>query len=177
MPATSRRPPQGAIPAVNAMDTSDWKTSTALHTTHARIDGQPVKVLFDEGSQVNILSTEVVRRLHIQTTRLSQSQLVRFPNNDTSTITDYIPSLTVAFPAIRLSNKLIRLFFHTSLLVMNTRMDMILGVPFLRYWNHFSLLQWFSSRHWAIRPSCDYSAPHHSFYGTMSHPILPCCSS
>ena len=50
-------------------------------------------------------------------------------------ITEYIPHLVTVFPAIRLNNKLVRLFFNTSLLVMNTRIDMILGVPFMRYWN------------------------------------------
>ena len=135
MPATLRQSPQGAIPAVNAMNHIDWKTSTALHTTHARVEGQPIKVLFDEGSQVNIISIDAVRRLKLQPSPLSQSQLVRFPNNEMSKLTEYIPYLITVFPAIRLNNKLVRLFFNTSLLVMNTRIDMILGVPFMRYWN------------------------------------------
>ena len=67
MPDTPRQSSPGAIPAVNAMNHADWKTSTALHTTHARVEGQPIKVLFDEGSQVNIISLDAVRRLKLET--------------------------------------------------------------------------------------------------------------
>ena len=106
-----------------------------LHTTTARISGESVNVLFDEGSQVNIIATSIVERLGLKRMPLKNPQDVRFPNNEATRITHFVPNVILTFPGLRLDNRAIRLYFFTTLLVMPTRIDAILGIPFLRYWN------------------------------------------
>ena len=58
-----------------------------------------------------------------------------FPNGQHADITHFVPHLFPAFPAIRLNNEFLRLHFSTTALIMETHYPLILGVPFLRYWN------------------------------------------
>ena len=94
--------------------------------------------MFDEGSQLNVISTTVVERLGLQTSALQKPQAVRYPNNQGDTITHYVPSVMVTFSAIRLNAQPVRLYFRMPLLVLNTHVELLLGVPFLRYWNIMS---------------------------------------
>ena len=58
--------------------------------------------MFDEGSQLNVISTTVVERLGLQMSVLQKPQAVRYPNNQGDTITHYVSAVTIAFSAIRL---------------------------------------------------------------------------
>ena len=58
-----------------------------------------------------------------------------FPNGQHADITHFVPHLFPVFPAIRLNNEFLRLHFSTTALIMETHYPLILGVPFLRYWN------------------------------------------
>ena len=125
----------GTVHNMNTTHHDMWRTSTLLHTTTAHVENQPVCVMFDEGSQLNVISTAVVERLALQTSVLQKSQSVRYPNNQGDTITHYVPAVTITFSAIRLDAQPVRLYFRMPLLVLNTHVELLLGVPFLRYWN------------------------------------------
>ena len=116
------------------LDTS-WKLSKRLLTSITRINNHPVPVLFDEGSQVNVITSAIVRQCNLQTKPLSQPRRIIFPNGQHVEINAMVPSLPVTFPAIRLNNEFIRLHFTTNALVMDTHYPLLLGIPFLRFWN------------------------------------------
>ena len=67
---------------------------------------------------------------------LKNPQDVRFPNNEATRITHFVPNVVLTFPALRLDNRAIRLYFFATLLVMPTRIDTILGIPFLTLLEH-----------------------------------------
>ena len=52
--------------------------------------------------------------------------------------TYYIDRLVITFPALRPNNEFIRLHFTVSTLLLDTHHEMILGIPFLRYYNVIS---------------------------------------
>ena len=114
--------------------------------------------MFDEGSQVNVISTKAAKRLALTTKTLLQPRHLLFPNGQQATIQDYVTSLIVTFPAIRLNNEFIRIHFNVSAIVFDTHHEMVLGVPFLRYWNvvshhcNGSLMVTANSGHHAIIP-------------------------
>ena len=112
-----------------------WKTSKRLLTSITRIDNNPISVLFDEGSQVNVIAPLTVQQCNLQTKPLTQSRHIVFPNGHHVEIKAYVPSLPITFPAIRLNNEFIRLHFTTNALVMDTHYPLLLGIPFLRFWN------------------------------------------
>ena len=61
-----------------------------------------------------------------------------FPNGQSTEITHYIDRLVITFPALRPNNEFIRLHFTVSTLLLDTHHEMILGIPFLRYYNVIS---------------------------------------
>ena len=58
-----------------------------------------------------------------------------FPNADSVEITHCVKDLPITFPAVLLDNTFIRLHFNITALVMSSHYPLIIGVPFLRYWN------------------------------------------
>ena len=127
-------PQQSNIPPSPIFDTA-WKTSKKLLTSITRIHNHPVPVLFDEGSQVNVITSAIVRQCTLQTKPLPQPRRVLFPNGQYVEINEFVPFLPVTFPAIRPNNEFIRLHFTTNALVMDTHYPLLLGIPFLRFWN------------------------------------------
>ena len=159
MPTTSRQDcSSGTSSQINHIDVETWRQSKELLTSIARIQGEQVSVLFDEGSQVNVISTTTAKRLTLTTKTLLQPRRLLFPNGQQATIQDYVTSLIVTFPAIRLNNEFIRIHFNVSAIVFDTHHEMVLGVPFLRYWNvvshhcNGSLMVTANSGHHAIIP-------------------------
>ena len=159
MPTTSRQDcSSGTSSQINHIDVETWRQSKELLTSIARIQGEQVSVLFDEGSQVNVISTKAANRLALTTKTLLQPRHLLFPNGQQATIQDYVTSLIVTFPAIRLNNEFIRIHFNVSAIVFDTHHEMVLGVPFLRYWNvvshhcNGSLMVTANSGHHAIIP-------------------------
>ena len=106
-----------------------------LLTSITRICDHPVPVLFDEGSQVNVISPQLVKHLSLQTSPLPSPRRIMFPNGQHRDLTELVPSFSLTFPAIHLNNEFIRLHFSTTALIIETHYPLILGVPFLRYWN------------------------------------------
>ena len=135
-----------------------WRHRKHLLTSTTRIRDYPVPVLFDEGSQVNVISPHLVKQLSLQTSLLPSPRRIMFPNGQHVEIKEFVPSLLPTFPAIRLNNEFLRLHFSTTALIMETHYPLILGVPFLRYWNissyHYngSLIFTADSGHHAIIP-------------------------
>ena len=159
MPTTSRQDCSlGTSSQINHIDVDTWRQSKELLTSIARIQGEQVSVLFDEGSQVNVISTKAAKRLALTTKSLLQPRRLLFPNGQQATIQDYVTSMIVTFPAIRLNNEFIRIHFNVSAIVFDTHHEMVLGVPFLRYWNvvshhcNGSLMVTANSGHHAIIP-------------------------
>ena len=70
--------------------------------------------------------------------RLTQQRRILFPNGQSTQITHYIERLVITFPALRPNNEFIRLYFTVSTLLLDTHHEMILGIPFLRYYNIIS---------------------------------------
>ena len=106
--------------SINTVNSTLWKTSTTLHTTTARIGKHFIHTLFDEGSQLNVISSTVVQRIGLLTKLLTQPQQVRYPNNQGDTITYYVPPLYISFPSFHLNNELHRMIFKLPLLVLDT---------------------------------------------------------
>ena len=159
MPTTSRQDCSlGTSSQINHIDVDTWRQSKELLTSIARIQGEQVSVLFDEGSEVNVISTKTAKRLALTTKSLLQPRRLLFPNGQQATIQDYVTSMLLTFPAIRLNNEFIRIHFNVSAIVFDTHHEMVLGVPFLRYWNvvshhcNGSLMVTANSGHHAIIP-------------------------
>ena len=110
-----------------------WRHHKHLLTSTARISDHPVPVLFDEGSQVNVISPQLVKQLSLPTLRLPSPHRIIFPNGQHIEITHFVPHLFPVFPAIRLNNEFLRLHFSTTVLIMEIHYPLILGVPFLCY--------------------------------------------
>ena len=159
MPTTSRQDCSlGTSSQINHIDVDTWRQSKELLTSIARIQGEQVSVLFDEGSQVNVISTKAAKRLALTIQSLLQPRRLLFPNRQQAMIQDYVTSMIIIFPAIRLNNEFIRIHFNVSAIVFDTHHEMILGVLFLRYWNvvshhcNGSLMVTANSGHHAIIP-------------------------
>ena len=112
VPLTSRQPQQqcGSISEVNTMPRNtqpvvapplDFRTSNTLLTSIARIENNPVPVLFDGGSQVNTISATMALRFNLQTKPLTQKRRILFPNGQSTEITHYVERLVITFPALR----------------------------------------------------------------------------
>ena len=124
-PQTSSPPP-----ASSSKSEPPWRHRKHLLTSIARISDHPVPVLFDEGSQVNVISPQIVIQLSLPTARLPSPRRIMFPNGQHADITHFVPHLFPVFPAIRLNNEFLRLHFSTTALIMETHYPLILGVPF-----------------------------------------------
>ena len=154
-PTTTSRP---SPPPTPSTPEPSWRHRKHLLTSTTRICDHPVPVLFDEGSQVNVISPQLVKHLSLQTSLLPSPRRIMFPNGQHREITEFVPSFSPTFPAIRLTNEFIRLHFSTTALIMETHYPLILGVPFLRYWNisshhcNGSLIFTADSGHHAIIP-------------------------
>ena len=149
VPLTSRQQQQqcGSISELNTMPRKiqllvapplDFRTSNALLTSIARIENNEVPVLFDGGSQVNTISATIAQKFNLQAKPLIQQRRILFPNRQSTEITHYIDRLVITFPALRPNNEFIRLHFTVSTLLLDTHHEMILGIPFLRYYNVIS---------------------------------------
>ena len=90
----------------------DFRTSNTLLTSIARIENNPVPVLFDGGSQVNTISASMALRFNLQTKPLTQKRRILFPNGQSTEITHYVERLVITFPALRPNNEFIRFIFH-----------------------------------------------------------------
>ena len=100
-----------------------------------------------------------------------------FPNGQHVEITHFVPYLFPVFPAIRLNNEFLRLHFSTTALIMETHYPLILGIPFLRYWNisshhcNGSLIFTADTGHHAIIPlqNTRFTQPCRTPYCPMAH--------
>ena len=108
-----------------------WHHRKHLLTSTTHICDHPVPVLFDEGSQVNVISPQLVKQLSLHTSLLPSPRRIMFPNSQHLEITEFVPSFSPTFPAIRLNNEFLRLHFSTTALIMETHYPLILSIPFL----------------------------------------------
>ena len=172
LPTTSPQssPPPSASPPKPELS---WRHRKHLLTSTTRICDHPVPVLFDKGSQVNVISPQLMKQLSLQISLLPSPRRIMFPNGQHIEITHFVPYLLPTFPAIRLNNEFLRLHFSTTALIMETHYPLILSVPFLRYWNisshhcNSSLIFTADSGHHAIIPSTK-----HTFCSALSHSLL-----
>ena len=136
----------------------EWRHSKKLHTSTARYKDCPIPALFDEGSQVNVISPVAIEKYKLKTTPLLTPRRIMFPNAHSIEITECVKDLPITFPAVLQDNTYIRLHFTITALVMHSHYPLIIGVPFLRYWNisshhcHGSLIFTANSGHHATIP-------------------------
>ena len=109
---------------------------TAPHTQLKRatvfIKDQPFTVLFDTGAQLNMISARVIHTLHLKVHKMDSPTKFIYPDGSTSQVSEYLPQLLIRLNAITHDNKPIPLYFTPDFLMMNSHIDMILGVAFQR---------------------------------------------
>ena len=97
------------------------------------VQGHPLKVLFDDGAQLNTISQHIVKKLQLSTQQMNPPTKFMFPDSGIAVITEYVPCLSILFNALQLNHQSCNLYFNPDFLVLNSYIDMIIGIAFLRY--------------------------------------------
>ena len=114
------------------------RQSNELFTTTAQIGNRVIHLLLDEGSQVNTITPSLVAELQLPVKTLSKEYKLQFANSETSTVAQYVHCIPLVMYGIYGSNPKLPLYFSTGALVMDSPHDILIGIPFLRYWNIIS---------------------------------------
>ena len=85
------------------------------------------------------------------------------------------PNVILTFPALRLDNRAIRLYFFATLLLCLLVLMCFLVFHFTILEYRFTSLQWFTCSHWTFWPSCYYSFTHDTSFRALSYSLLPNC--
>ena len=101
-------------PVSSPKSETPWRHRKHLLTSTARISDHPVPVLFDEGSQVNVISPQIVIQLSLPTARLPSPRRIMFPNGQHADITHFVPHLFPVFPCYSIKQRIpsTSLFYH-----------------------------------------------------------------
>ena len=104
-----------------------------LKYTTVFVKDKPITLLFDDGAEVNIISTKLAMRFkkHIHT--LHKPWGIKFPNNIKIEIKESIFQLPFTIPALHNNKQQTQLHFTTNFLIMDSSIDLLIGMPFLRY--------------------------------------------
>ena len=111
------------------------RSVNALLTTTATINDKSILLLFDEGSQVNTISPTLVHELKLPVKPLPKTHTLQFANSATLTVSHYVPCISLTLYGIYENHSRLPLYFNTGALIMESPQDMLIGIPFLRYWN------------------------------------------
>ena len=99
-----------------------------------------------------------------------------FPNSGTAVITEYVPCLSILLNALQPNHQPCNLYFNPDFLVLNSYIDMIIGIAFLRY---HRIMTYFVLRHIDIyynyRPYNYYSTPCIQLCSSMYYEVLSFC--
>ena len=93
----------------------------------------PVRVLFDPGSQVNTISPKAVERLQLKPDIMQRAWELRMPGNTTTESSLGFYQLCFTLLDYTKHHKCIPLVYSTSMLVLDSPYDILLGLPFMRY--------------------------------------------
>ena len=107
----------------------------SLTIAHAYIQNHPIRILFDEGSQINLISHTIVKRLTLPVHTFHPPLSIRGANNHLSTTNTFVPNLLFSIPAYTHIHKTTHLRFTAQPLLTHSPFDLILGIPFIRHFN------------------------------------------
>ena len=66
---------------------------------------------------------------------LPKTHTLQFANSATIAVSHYVPCISLTLYGIYENNPRLPLYFNTGALIMESPQDMLIGIPFLRYWN------------------------------------------
>ena len=69
---------------------------------------------------------------------LPKTHTLQFANSATITVSHYVPCISLTLYDIYENNPRLPLHFNTGALIMESPQNMLIGIPFLRYWNIIS---------------------------------------
>ena len=95
----------------------------------------PIRVLFDEGSQINLIASRFVKRLRLQPTTLQEPLRLQGANAHVSALTTYIHTLLLTLPATNHRQQFSPLSFKLRAAIADSPFDLIIGSPFLTLHN------------------------------------------
>ena len=132
-------PSSSSIFPVNSFQSSfphsSPSTPSPLNITQAYIHDHSICLLFDEGSQINMINHELVKALSLPTRLLSDPIIIRGANSQLSTVTTFVPTLNFRVPASTSDNSPSDIFFSCQPLVTYSPFDLLLGIAFIRKYN------------------------------------------
>ena len=99
----------------------------------AYMNTHPVRVLFDPGSQVNTISPKAVERLQLKPDVMQRAWELRMPGNTTTESSLGFYQLCFTLLGYTRHHKCIPLVYSTSMLVLDSPYDILLGLPFMRH--------------------------------------------
>ena len=105
-----------------------------LPTTTAFIHNHPITVLFDTGSQINIISPTLASQLHLNIIKLQQPWPISFANRTQSQLTYAVNNIPLTFKGFAYHKIPTTLSYSPGALILNSSFDLILGIPFIRHW-------------------------------------------
>ena len=109
--------------------------SAPLNTTTAFIRHHPITILFDEGSQINMINSTLATRLHLPIQMFTPPIHIRGANSQVAITNTLVPHIPITIPASSQTHKQTHLTCFSQALVANSPFDLILGIPFIRHWN------------------------------------------
>ena len=125
-----------SITSTNSSSSSPSSSSPPpLNVARAFICDYPVRVLFDEGSQINMISRKLVRFLSLPTVKLTSQILIRGANSQLSLATHFVPKLHFRFLARTSRDTSFDLRFSCQPLITDSPFDLLLGISFIRHHN------------------------------------------
>ena len=110
-------------------------TPSPLNIAHAYVNDHPIRVLFDEGSQVNMINSQMIELLCLSTQQLTTPIVIRGANAQLSTTTTFVPKLSFRVSACTSTNTSTDIHFHCQPLVTSSPFDLLLGISFIKHHN------------------------------------------
>ena len=110
-------------------------TPPFLNVARASVLDTPIRVLFDEGSQVTMISSSLVTALKLPTQLLSTPLVIRGANSQLSNVVSYVPRLRFRLTTLTSNGTSIDVHFTCEPLITNSPFDLLLGLPFIKHHN------------------------------------------
>ena len=128
----SQNPPfyLGALYITNTMISTTQDVSLLVTTGY--VNNQPVRILFDPGSQVNTISPHLIPTLNLTPDSLQPPWELRLPARGTALATHGFHKLTFTLIGYTKQNKRIPLQYDSAMLILDSPYDLLLGIPFMR---------------------------------------------
>ena len=110
-------------------------TPPFLNVARAYVFDTPIRVLFDEGSQVTMISSSLVTALHLPTQLLSTPLVIRGANSQLSNVISYVPCFRFRLTTLTSNGTSIDVHFNCEPLITNSPFDLLLGLSFIKQHN------------------------------------------